>query len=245
MNRGRRNYVYDDFRRNRIDYGRNFDNFRDKGYNQPRRQPRRRNNDNFRDSRNINPQRQVRNRLPQNQRGFNNNPRRLGPNPRNRNQNQPINRQFRDRQLPQQRNFNRSRRNRNQNQNQNQVQGRQGQRQNQGMGNIQRRRIDRRAAPIGKINIGNLGEEVVNEDLITIFGAYGRLKRCAVFFKDFVSTRTGVVQFYSRACAQRAFHDLNGTFVKSTNISLEIDKGRKNLPKKDVPAQIQGDIEMK
>jgi len=245
MNRGRRNYVYDDFRRNRIDFGRNFGNFQDKGFRNQSRQPRRNNNNNgYRDSRYRNPQRQVRNRLPQNQRGFNNiQRRRFGPNQRNRNQ--PNNREFRDRQFPQQQRNNNRRRRQNRNQYQNQNQGQQGQWQNQRMRNLQSRRLGRRAAPIGKINITNLGEEVVNEDLITIFGAYGRLKRCAVFFKDSVSTRTGVVQFYSRACAQRAFHDLNGTLLKSTNISLEIDKGRKDFQNKDIPAQVQGDIEMK
>ena len=37
--------------------------------------------------------------------------------------------------------------------------------------------------PIGKIDVKNLSADTINEDLINVFGAYGRLKRCAVFFK--------------------------------------------------------------
>lgn len=100
------------------------------------------------------------------------------------------------------------------------------------IGNRQTKRIlRRRPVPIGKLDIENIGEDVINEDLITIFGAYGRLQRCAVLFKDGVSLKRGVVQYASRACAQRACHDLNGTLVKGSNISVTYHTG-KNKPVK-------------
>ena len=111
------------------------------------------------------------------------------------------------------------------------LRNRQGKLQNQqqpkNIGNRQTKRIlRRRAVPIGKLDIENIGDDVINEDLITIFGAYGRLQRCAVLFKDEVSLKKGVVQYASRACAQRACHDLNGTFVKGSNISVTYHTGK-------------------
>jgi hypothetical protein len=92
----------------------------------------------------------------------------------------------------------------------------------------ERRIFGRKRLPIGKILVSNLPAEAINDDLITIFGAYGRLKRCAVIFENNESTRTGVVQYFSKACTERAVHDLNGTFVKGNNIHLQLEDTRKS-----------------
>jgi hypothetical protein len=92
---------------------------------------------------------------------------------------------------------------------------------------LNRRAKRRNIGPIGKLDIGNLGPDVVNTDLLQIFSIYGRLKRCAVIFQDGASTGKGVVQFESRVCAQRAENDLNGTLLKSTNITVQLSKRKK------------------
>ena len=113
-------------------------------------------------------------------------------------------------------------------------------------GRREERIFGRRSLPIGKIIVSNLPAEAINDDLITIFGAYGRLKRCAVIFENNESTRTGVVQYFSKACTERALHDLNGTLVKGSNIHLQLeDTRRKNNKQGQVAApQQQGDYVM-
>lgn len=110
--------------------------------------------------------------------------------------------------------------------------------------NTLNRRVQRRnVGPIGKLDIGNLGPEVVNTDLLQIFSIYGRLKRCAVIFQDGVSTGKGVVQFESRVCAQRAENDLNGTLLKSTNITVQLVK-RKKKEENDNTIAVAKDVNM-
>lgn len=92
------------------------------------------------------------------------------------------------------------------------------------------RRINRRrsAALALKIFVSNLSPETVNDDLITIFGVYGRLKKCEVILKNSVSTCTGIVQYFQQPCANRAFNDLNKTLHKGNIITLEFNrKGHK------------------
>ena len=84
--------------------------------------------------------------------------------------------------------------------------------------------------PLGKIDVKNLSADTINEDLINVFGAYGRLKRCAVFFKDGKSTQEGVVQYFDIKCSHRAFNDLNGTIITGSNIILSFASKRKSLP---------------
>lgn len=92
-----------------------------------------------------------------------------------------------------------------------------------------------------KISISNLSPETINEDLVTIFGIYGRLKRCAVFFKNGTSTCRGVVQYTKQDCANRAFNDLNKTVHKGNVIILEFDsRGHKKNNKSNNQGQSNG-----
>lgn len=103
---------------------------------------------------------------------------------------------------------------------------------------VDRRVSRRRLGPVGKLEISNLGPDVVNTDLLQIFSVYGRLKRCAVLFSEGASTGKGVVQYFSRVCAQRAQNDLNNTFLKSTNIAVNlVQKANKKANLKDNSAQ--------
>ena len=94
---------------------------------------------------------------------------------------------------------------------------------NQGkIGTRVRRVLRRNAGPVGKLDLSNLSPDIINKDLIEVFSVYGRLKRCAVLFQENQSTGRGVVQYESRANAQRAFHDLQGTCIKGSYVNINL-----------------------
>lgn len=101
--------------------------------------------------------------------------------------------------------------------------------QRKSQGQAQPARTRNQRLPLGKIDVKNLSADTINEDLINVFGAYGRLKRCAVFFKDGKSTQEGVVQYFDIKCSHRAFNDLNGTIIKGSNILLSFATKKKAL----------------
>lgn len=111
---------------------------------------------------------------------------------------------------------------------------------------VDRRTNRRRAGPVGKLEISNLDPDVVNTDLLQIFSVYGRLKRCAVLFNEGASTGKGVVQYFSRVCAQRAQNDLNNTRVKGTNISVHlVQRQKKNNNNNNIEDNAAQDTNMK
>jgi hypothetical protein len=220
-NRGRRNYAFDNYRSETMNArNRNLEKYFSANFG-PRQRNIRRNNNAY----DYLPQR--RGPAPQQRRNEQLQNRRNGPFQQSRRQR----RLQAPRNLPLQDNRVQVRRQNNNSGRREPIRTRQRKLQNQqqpkNIGNRQTKRIlRRRSVPIGKLDIENIGEDVINEDLITIFGAYGRLQRCAVLFKDGISLKKGVVQYASRACAQRACHDLNGTFVKGSNISVTYHTGK-------------------
>lgn len=235
--RPRQNYQYDKFQRNRIERtNRNVNRYFESNFGNGNRRRDNRNYD-FVDRR---PRRDY-NYLPIRRRNNQFEPRRQEPRREPRRQ---FNRGIR---LGTRTNVNVELRGGNRRRNEREVRGR-----GRGRGRFRNERREerifgRRSLPIGKIIVSNLPAEAINDDLITIFGAYGRLKRCAVIFENNESTRTGVVQYFSKACTERALHDLNGTLVKGSNIHLELeDTRRKNNKQGQVVAapQQQGDYVM-
>ena len=260
MNTGRRNYAFDNYRKNRLNerrrnvddyFNRNFGqaprrsnrtasvrashNLKNNSINAPNqlRAPRTGGIGNRRGNNNNNNNNNHTNNKLRNSVGFNNRGRgkiRLGRRPGNNNRN----------------NTNNNNNNNIKNNSNNGVANRRGRnqqrrrdnnqenliRKNQPKQNTKEKRVLRRSnGPIGKLELSNLSPDIMNKDLIEIFSVYGRLKRCAVIFQDNQSTGRGVVQYDSRANAQRAYNDLQGTNIKNSFISINyVGKKKKETP---------------
>ena len=251
MNNRRRNYAFDNFRRNKLNQRKNVDEYFSRNFGaNPRRSRRAASARASRNIKNINEPNQLNaprsginrnisnnNRL-RNLSGMNNRGRgklRLGRRNINAfNKNKKINNnnssKIRGRNQQRRRENNQSKKLTNNN-----IKAKQ---------NTQVKRVMRRnVGPIGKLELSNLSPEIMNKDLIEIFSIYGKLKRCAVLFQDNQSTGRGVVQYVSRANAQRAFTDLQGTCIKGSFITINY-VGKKKKEENNNQINADADINM-
>lgn len=106
--------------------------------------------------------------------------------------------------------------NNNQNNNNNKLKRQEKRSVRKSLANKQRRKHD------GLLYLSNLSADTVNEDIKKIFEAYGKFKRCAVFFDKETgqSKCEGVVQFTTNESSQRAIHDLQGKIFYIINQEL-------------------------